>query len=1273
MTFSLLAGILNLTHFFAHLNFQVDDTDKDHKLFAVKYNCYRNAGLIYEDKNESRLALERLVAAANLDDDDVFIQNKIGQIALKCRQLLLAQAAFERCLERNPNHFKAKDGYLQVLCEMESIDQAYGFALKCYEQDRKYVRAIRVLKEIRARFRMSHDYYDGIFGRKPVFDDDCKVEYDPENSVFPAPVEIGFFAESYAKLPDDFRMPENELNWTSLGNFMLKVYDYILDNNHSIVSIFAWSDWIGKLPEKVEEKPKEDVELEDESVMAVDENGENEEKTENEETNPDDTAEGDRLNGDDDNQEKTNKSKRRSDLDSLKEWGWHKNRRSARKKQKEEEEFVDTSINGFLRRLLPSYYVDNFESNRSPFVNKIYESLSEANSSALNVSASDPSDVEKFNELTKENFALCLESFKNREFDIVIPVYNWLKQISMFWTQLSFPSEIITLYKELYRIYEGYIDYHSLYHMSEDEHQSIIRMAMFYFELQFDTYDTLKQEIPDEFIREKEIFHINLGFVEDDIECTKLLLRLVWMSYCIHIHNNNCKDALGFLYKIEEIFESNPKYAEIVIELKNCKNNNLIEEKTVKELIVKIERKINLASVKKLYDTQNYAELIDILRESIIYSTEPKVNTDNLTLKIQTQIEVFLECLWSLDRIEECLHYAEKSLKYSIDNFLSAPTEYRLEEWSSLANYCLVYIEAALKEPSGTEMLFSLDKNLSRLVQTLSTVIVHQLDAPIERNNSKPHLIDSTIPWNILYHVVLRECDIANCIKKSPGEEEGYVEGIPNTLLMLFTAHEFLGRKQWCMRENGKFLLNILDILTPIYRTPLLEPFKDLITEYLEQMTYCLFGYPAKKAKLRHIEEHDAKNIELTWERAIQIFDLYRPDSLPEFDSFKLQSISSEMEQLLHKIILLIPRCLDITPFTDDIRKFINGSTQTLPKEINILPAKIASIYYLLADHYFKNQETGKAIKFYICDLTMKPDRFDSWASLSLCKQSKLEMKLNAYTSVMVDEFLEMADQAINCFKQCLKIKRTVTILTEFASFTYHLHSFASRNLKQSCETLSIENFSAIEERRDKFLGISFECFTEVNEMVDNVSAKEENQNEDEDDAIHDEKWYYHFMLGKIAEKRKEAPINYLSHYLKSTKYLYEDNATYPMKINHSNPSHLAIESLEVFYRISACIMKYLEQHSQINKPTAKLFMRVLKEMATSPFAINRAKINKGNINAMKHKLNVSNTPTVEPVSKQTKVESEQNANETLEGEAQNMEVDGEHCNKLLTACNCCL
>lgn len=142
-------------------NFKVLDDDNDNKLFSVKYNCYRNIGLIYEERGELRLALRYLMHAVELDDTDVYTQCKIGRLSLKLKNLLIAKISFEKCLERNPNHYGAKDGLLETLCLMEDIDQAYEFALKCYDNDKKYERAIRVLKEIRARFLGSLEFYDG--------------------------------------------------------------------------------------------------------------------------------------------------------------------------------------------------------------------------------------------------------------------------------------------------------------------------------------------------------------------------------------------------------------------------------------------------------------------------------------------------------------------------------------------------------------------------------------------------------------------------------------------------------------------------------------------------------------------------------------------------------------------------------------------------------------------------------------------------------------------------------------------------------------------------------------------------------------------------------------------------------------------------------------------------------------------------------------------------------------------------------------------------------
>lgn len=49
--------------------------------------------------------------------------------------------------------------------------------------------------------------------------------------------------------------------------------------------------------------------------------------------------------------------RRGSELSILEQWGWHKNRRSARKKsiQPDQGETVDTSIKGFLKKILPTF------------------------------------------------------------------------------------------------------------------------------------------------------------------------------------------------------------------------------------------------------------------------------------------------------------------------------------------------------------------------------------------------------------------------------------------------------------------------------------------------------------------------------------------------------------------------------------------------------------------------------------------------------------------------------------------------------------------------------------------------------------------------------------------------------------------------------------------------------------------------------------------------------------------------------------------------------
>lgn len=104
------------------------------------------------------------------------------------------------------------------------------------------------------------------------------------------------------------------------------------------------------------------------------------------------------------------------------------------------------------------------------------------------------------------------------------------------------------------------------------------------------------------------------------------------------------------------------------------------------------------------------------------------------------------------------------------------------------------------------------------------------------------------------------------------------------------------------------------------------------------------------------------------------------------------------MEQLLQRIIALIPSEIDPSTKDNEIEKFIGGQLTELPKGLDILPYRVQPLFYLLADYYFKNRDFAKSVKYYVLDLNNYPIRFDSWAGLALSKASLLETKLNSCT-----------------------------------------------------------------------------------------------------------------------------------------------------------------------------------------------------------------------------------------------------------------------------------
>ena len=134
------------------------------------------------------------------------------------------------------------------------------------------------------------------------------------------------------------------------------------------------------------------------------------------------------------------------------------------------------------------------------------------------------------------------------------------------------------------------------------------------------------------------------------------------------------------------------------------------------------------------------------------------------------------------------------------------------------------------------------------------------------------------------------------------------------------------------------------------------------------------------------------------------------------------------------------------------------------------------------------------------------------------------------------------------------------------------------------------------------------------------------------------EEWLEHYMLGKAAEKSDEKPEVFLQYYLKASEYLHLEKAKYPRRsFSYYNPPHLAVESLEMFYRMHASTLKYLIKHE--SRPDAipfEVFEKYLGLSAESPLVQGTELQDKKRVESVEDK-NKSNEAVVQDESADAK------------------------------------
>lgn len=1164
------------------LNKAPNDSKND-QILLVKYNCLKNVGFIFKECGQNEMALYYLIKATQMDGSDIHTLFLLGQLAHSAGNEQMATICYEKCIEYNMNHWPSKEGLLKIMCTTNNVIDAYFWARNCLEQDASYVKAMGVLLKISCQFSTCLKFLENIFGA--VLECNHNVS-NGQNLI--SGIDLPMACKGTASSNDFVEIKASNLDWITLGNLIISLQGNMLvsykveKNKDSYISTTA-----------TECGTTDDASAQNEIQSAF--------SLENETSGSQEDSDA--------------KFKRRdTELKILEQWGWHKSKRPLRKKNSHDpSDPHDYTADGFIRRTLNHHFLVCYESDTSPFSGKKYGSENEKSHTKGMVSVTDFLDISKI----KLNSLIDGLKELNDSYNMAV---RYTYQLSTFWNE-ALPKEICSMYRHLYQTFYLNENDHSWFDLPSADIVIQIQITMFYLELEYDflsvsgTLRSVSGEVCRKILCS---LHLHMSLIEEKLDnYVTLQARYLWLNYIFAKNEGDLHTAITKLKQLL-LFISDQNDFFFVL-LPNVSFTNYFDLSSVKVYIASLELKINMQNIKSLYETGKYEEVIHILKKCLNESCGSHLYYEH-PLNKHAQMEVLLESLWRLGNFQDCISWAEKVLKYSTDNYfiISRNGSYSIEFARSI-NSALLYIHELIEKLGYIILEF---EYISRMVQSIHKILTNLLDSQHDKNVSNNHIIDCWRAWIILHYVLEWEND-RNVInrKNFTNQESNFLleseeEKWFSSYMMFFVAHELLGRRQWCSKGNHKFLSMILNVTVPKLRSPLFEPYRDIIQECLEQTTFCLYGYPQKKARMRHIQDHETTPIDLSWPKAAQLLKIFRPHVLPQFNSYKIDSISTDMETLLQQCISTMPIKYNIIGHTKPIEDFINRKTNSLPMLFNsdVLCFKMNWIYYLLADYYFKCRDFSKAIQYYEMDLTVDPTRFDSWAGISLSKASKCETMIGSIEVLRPAEFLKITDDTLKCFEMCLKINENDPQLwVENGSFAYNVQSYCSRYLKS--QSVSPKELSYAKLQQNKYSKIVHKCFNRaINQTLSHEKCSDAD-NEDHDD----EHWLYHYMLGKIFEKDRGDPVVYLTHYFKSSICLYESNATYPIKISHSNPSLLCIESLELFYRTNAAIIKFVERNSNIRHSTGLMFMKILKELAVCPFAVNRAKINE--VLLKKHKF----------------------------------------------------
>ncbi|XP_024653580.1 calcineurin-binding protein cabin-1 isoform X8 [Macaca nemestrina] len=1218
-----------------------------HPGLILKYSTYKNLAQLAAQREDLETAMEFYLEAVMLDSTDVNLWYKIGHVALRLIRIPLARHAFEEGLRCNPDHWPCLDNLITVLYTLSDYTTCLYFICKALEKDCRYSKGL-VLKE-------------KIFEEQPCLrKDSLRMFLKCDMSIHDVSVSaaetkaivdeaLGLRKKRQAlivreKEPDlKLVQPIPFLTWKCLGESLLAMYNHLTtcepprpslgkridlsdyqDPSQPLASSVVVTPVNVIQPSTVSTSPAVAVTEPVVSYTSV--------ATTSFPLHSPGLLETGAPMGDISGGDKSKKGVKRKKISE--ESGETAKRRSARvrntKCKKEEkvdfQELLMKFLPSRLRKLDPEEEDDSFNN---------YEVQSEAKLESF------PSigphrlsfDSATFMESEKQDVhEFLLENLTNG--GILELMMRYLKGMGHKFL-LRWPpglAEVVLSVYHSWRRHSTSLPNPLLRDCSNKHIKDMMLMSLSCMELQLDQWLLTKGRSSAVSPRNCPAGMVNGRFGPDfpGTHCLGDLLQLSfassqrdlfedgWLEFVVRVYwlkarflalQGDMEQALENYDICTEMLQNSTAIQveagagrrDIVIRLPNLHNDSVVSLEEIDKNLKSLERCQSLEEIQRLYEAGDYKAVVHLLRPTLCTSGFDRAKHLEFMTSIPerpAQLLLLQDSLLRLKDYRQCFECSDVALNEAVQQMVNSSEAAAKDEWVATVTQLLMGIEQALSANSSGSILkeSSSTTGLVRLTNNLIQVI--DCSMAVQEEAKEPH-VSSVLPWIILHRIIWQEEDTFHSLchqqqLQNPAEE-GMSETpmLPSSLMLLNTAHEYLGRRSWCCNSDGallRFYVRVLQKELAASTSEDTHPYKEELETALEQCFYCLYSFPSKKSKARYLEEHSVQQVDLIWEDALFMFEYFKPKTLPEFDSYKTSTVSADLANLLKRIATIVPRTERPALSLDKVSAYIEGtSTEVpcLPEGADPSPPVVNELYYLLADYHFKNKEQSKAIKFYMHDICICPNRFDSWAGMALARASRIQDKLNSNELKSDGPIWKHATPVLNCFRRALEIDSSnLSLWIEYGTMSYALHSFASRQLKQWKGELPPEVVQQMEGRRDSMLETAKHCFTSA--------ARCEGDGDEEE-------WLIHYMLGKVAEKQQQPPTVYLLHYRQAGHYLHEEAARYPKKIHYHNPPELAMEALEVYFRLHASILKLL------GKPDsgvgAEVLVNFMKEAAEGPFA----------------------------------------------------------------------